>query len=292
MKHLIIIGLTLLVFTSCHNYKKDADRLKMQRDSIRDEAAFRDSLMVDALNDFNEIQATLDSIKVIEKVVSAKAARGNEMNKKQKQQILDDIVLLNQLIETNKDKTSALQKKLNNANYKAGKLNSTIAQLEKMVKSLENQLAEKDVEILALKETITDLHGDISTLNEKIAEIESENVEKTNTIEEQTLELNKAYYAYGSIAELKENQVVERTGGLIGIGKTKTIKEDFNRDYFTEIDIREFDFIPLMVKKAEVVSVHSAGSFHISGEKTADTLFIDNKTEFWKASKFLVIVTK
>jgi hypothetical protein len=47
-----------------------------------------------------------------------------------------------------------------------------------------------------------------------------------------------------------------------------------------------------MVKKAEIISVHPAGSFHISGGKrTADTLYIDNKAEFWKASKYLVILT-
>jgi len=292
MKNLLLFSIALVVFTSCHNYKQDAERLAAQRDSIRVEAAFKDSLMVDALNDFNQIQTALDSIKELEKIVSAQSARGNEMNKMQKQQILEDIALLNQLIKNNKEQTAALQKKLNNSNYRIGKLNSTITQLEKMVKNLEGQINEKDTEIVALTQEVGKLNVDISTLTQKIAVVETESAEKTNKIEEQIVKLNTAYYAYGSKSELEDNGVVERTGGLIGIGKTTTIKEDFNRDYFTEVDIREFDMIPLMVKKAEVVSVHPAGSFHISGEKTADTLFVDNKVEFWKASKFLVIVTK
>lgn len=45
-----------------------------------------------------------------------------------------------------------------------------------------------------------------------------------------------------------------------------------------------------MVKKARVVSVHPSESFHITGDKRADTLFVDNAQEFWKASKYLLIV--
>lgn len=111
-------------------------------------------------------------------------------------------------------------------------------------------------------------------------------------IEWQTLKLNEAYYAIGNAKELKDVGLIERSGGVLGVGRTSTIKEDFNSEYFTEIDIREFNYIPLMVKSAEVLSVHPEGSFHISGRKTADTLFIDNKADFWKAARYLVILTK
>lgn len=292
MKRVLVFCLGLLVLASCHNYKKDAERLSMVRDSLQNEAAFKDSSIVEFLKDFNEIQATLDSIKVVEELVTLKSAQRSEMNYSQKQQILEDIALLNELIQKNKEQTAALQKKLNSANYKIGKLNDMIAEMETMVAGLEKQIEQKDAEILALNVQVKKLTSDISSLNVKISEIETENQEKTNTIELQTMELNKAYYAYGSLKELKESGVIERSGGVLGIGRTSLIKEDFNREYFTEVDIRKFDHIPLMVKKAEVVSVHPAGSFHISGEETADTLFIDNKEEFWSASKYLVIVTK
>ncbi|WP_346863239.1 hypothetical protein [uncultured Draconibacterium sp.] len=292
MKRIVIFCFTLLFLNSCHNYKKDAERLTVVRDSLANEAVIKDSSIVEYLNDFNEILVTLDSIKKVEKLVTVQSARGREMNYRQKKMILEDIDLLNKLIQDNKAQITALQKKLNQANYKIGTLNSTIVELERMVQNLEKQVEDKDTEIIALSKQVEKLTRNITVLNEKITVIETESAEKTSTIQKQTLELNKAYYAYGSFAELSENNVIERKGGVLGIGKSVTMKEDFNRDYFTEVDIREFDLIPLMVKKADVVSVHSAGSFHISGEKTADTLFIDNKTEFWKASKFLVIVTR
>ncbi len=292
MKWLITFCMALFLFSSCHNYKKDVEQLQIERDSISSKAAVKDSSIVEYLNDFNEILATLDSIKRVEKMVTVQSVRGREMNYRQKQLILEDITLLNQLIQQNKEQIINLQKKLNRANYKIGNLNSTIAELERMVNNLEKQVDDKDVEIVALAKQVEKLTKNITVLNEKIVVIESESAAKTSTIKKQTLELNQAYYAYGTIKELRDNGVVERSGGLAGIGRSTTIKEDFNREYFTEVDIRKFNFIPLMVKKAEVVSVHTAGSFYISGEKTADTLFIDNKTEFWKASRFLVIVTK
>lgn len=278
--------------SSCHNYKKEAEQLTMVRDSLTYEAAVKDSSIVGFLNDFNEILATLDSIKKVEKLVTVQQARGKEMNYRQKKKILEDIALLNQLIQENKEQIASLQKKLNRANYKIGNLNSMITELEQLVSNLGKQVDEKDGEIVELSSEVQKLTRNITQLNQKITVIESESAAKTNTIEKQTIELNKAYYAYGTIKELRDNAVVERSGGVIGIGRSTAIKEDFNREYFTKVDVREFDYVSLNVKRAEVISVHTPGSFHISGENSADTLFIDNKAEFWKASKFLVIVTK
>lgn len=292
MKGLIMFCISTIVLVSCHDYKKDVEQLTMVRDSLTHEAAFKDSAIVDFLNDFNEIVVTLDSIKMIEKIVTAKSSQRPEVNAQQKKIILEDIVLLNELIQENKKQIAALQKKLKNANFKIGQLNSMLTELEKMVNNIEKQVDEKDTEILALNKKVEKLHVNINTLNKKITVVETESLEKSNTIEIQTLKLNKAYYAIGNVKELKEVGLVESSGGVLGLGKTSTIKDDFNQEYFTEIDIREFNFIPLMVKKAEVVSVHPEGSFHISGINAADTLFIDNKSDFWKAAKYLVILTK
>lgn len=292
MKRLVIFSLGLLMLASCHNYKQDVERLTMERDSISAEAATKDSSIVDYLNDFNEIMTRLDTIKSIEKLVTVKSADRREMSYSQKQKILEDIDLLNELLQKNKDQVNNLQKKLNNSNYRVGKLNATIKELELMVGNLQKQLEDKDTEIARLNLDVQNLTNDIHQLNDKIAVMEDENLQKANTIDMQTSEMNKAYFVVGSNKELKENGVIERTGGFLGIGRTSTIREDFNKDVFTGVDKRELEYIPLNVKKAEVISVHPAGSFHISGESTADTLYIDNQANFWSVSKYLVVVTQ
>jgi predicted RNase H-like nuclease (RuvC/YqgF family) len=292
MKELIIFCISAIVLVSCHNYKKDVEQLTIVRDSLTHEAEFKDSAIVSFLNDFNEIVVTLDSIKMIEKIVTAKSSQRPEVSSQQKNIILEDIALLNKLIQKNKNQIAALQKKLKNANFKVGQLSSMLTELEKMVNSIERQVKEKDTEILALNEKVKKLYMNINTLNRKITVVETESMQKSNKIELQTLKLNKANYAIGNAKELKNVGLIESSGGVLGVGRISTIKDDFNQEIFIEIDIREFNYIPLMVKKAEVVSVHPEGSFHISGIKTADTLFIDNKSDFWKATKYLVILTK
>lgn len=291
MKKLLILLLVVVVFSACHNYKKDAERLMFVRDSLQQETTFRDSSIVGFLNDFSEIQANLDSIKKIEKLVTVQSSMGRELNSSQKQMILEDIALLNDLMNRNKELTASLQKKLKNANFKIGNLEGTIKELQLMVDNLEAQTMEKDGEIIMLKEDVRKLNVDISSLNEKIVVVETANKQKTQTIETQTIAMNKAYYAFGTAKELKDNGIIEKSGGVIGMGKTPVMKKDFNRDYFTEIDIRNFDYLRLMAKKAKLITVHPADSYHFTGKKLSDTLFIDNTAEFWKVSKYLVVLT-
>ena len=291
MKKLLVLLMAVIALSACHNYKKDAQQLMATRDSLLQETAFRDSSIVGFLNDFSEIQANLDSIKKIEKLVTVQSASGRELNANQKQLILEDIALLNDLMRRNKELTASLQKKLKDANFKIGNLEGTIKEMQLMVNQLEAQALEKDNEIIVLKEDVRKLNVDISSLSEKIAAVETESQQKSQTIDVQTTALNKAYYAFGTVKELRENGILEKSGGVIGIGRTPVIQKDFNRDYFTEIDIRNFDYLRLMAKKAKLISVHPEGSYRFTGNKSADTLFVDNPSEFWKASKYLVIVT-
>lgn len=291
MRKLFVLVLGIVALSACHNYKKDAQQLAITRDSLQQETALRDASIAGFLNDFSEIQANLDSIKKIEKLVTVQSNSNRELNANQKQRILEDINLLNDLLQRNKQLTASLQKKLKDANFKIGDLEETINGLELLVKNMEAQANEQDMQIAELTEDVKKLNIDISQLNQKIKVVETESQLKTQTIETQTVALNKAYYAFGTMKELKENGIIEKSGGVIGMGKTAVMKKDFNRDYFTEIDIRNFDYLRLMAKKAKLVTVHPEGSFHFTGKKSADTLFIDNSAEFWKASKYLVVLT-
>lgn len=291
MKKLVFFVLGIMVLGACHNYKKDAQSLMMAKDSLAQVTAYRDSSIASFLSDFSAIQANLDSIKQLEKIVSVQSGSNRELNASQKQRIIEDIAMLHQLLQKNKELTASLQKKLKNANLKIGDLGETIAGLELLVKNLEAQANEQDIVIADLTTEVKKLNVDVAQLNQKILAVETVSQQKSQIIDEQMGSLNKAYYAFGTMKELKDNGIIEKTGGVIGIGKTAVMKKDFNRDYFTEIDIRNFDFLRLMAKKAELITVHPEGSFHFTGKKQGDTLFIDNTKDFWKASKYLVVLT-
>jgi SMC interacting uncharacterized protein involved in chromosome segregation len=289
MKKLVWLFFTVLLI-GCQQKQQQIDRLSALRDSLAQVSSEKDSAIVEFLTGFNEIQANLDSIKTAEKLVTINSARPGELGSSQKKQILEDIALLNQLIQKNKDLVASLQKKLTNANSKIGQLQGMVSEFEKMVETLNARIEEKDAEIAQLTKEVQRLNIDISQLTEQVQKVTQESQEKSETIESQVRELNRAFYAIGTAKELTENNILEKTGGVLGMGRTMKMKKDFNREYFSEVDIRYFTVLPLMVKKARVISVHPATSYHITGEKTADTLFIDNPKEFWKASKYLLLV--
>lgn len=287
-KFVFLAGLVLLI--GCQQKQQQIDRLSVVTDSLSRIAADKDSAILEFLSGFNEIQENLDSIKEVEKLVTVATSNQGELKGNQKQQIMEDIVLLNQLLQKNKDLSASLQNKLNNANSKVGQLQGMVGEFERMVSNLNAQIEAKDAEILTLSRDIERLNIDISQLASQVEQVTQEVQEKSEVIENQTVELNKAWYALGTVKELEDNFVLEKSGGVLGMGRTLKIRKDFNRAYFSEVDIRSFNLLPLQVKKARVITVHPVDSYHVTGEKTADTLFVDNATEFWKASKYLVVV--
>ena len=288
MKKLLFI-LSVVVLTSCGQHKKEVARMQAVQDSIAQLDVQKDASILELLGDMNEIQANLDSIKTLEKIVSVQTSSGGELKSAAKKRIAEDIAQINSLLQKNKELVKTLQAKLNASNRK-------IAEVEKMMALLNKQIGDKDSEIASLKLELENLNVNVAGLKEEIevitAESEQTILEKNQAIEAQTIAMNTAYYAFGTKKELEEKNVIEKEGGFLGLGKTIKMKKDFNRDYFMKIDIREFNQLPLNTKNAKVVTFHPAETYHMTGEKTVESLVIDQPAEFWKASKYLLIVVE
>lgn len=265
--------------------------MQAKQDSIVQLGVQKDNSILEYIGAMNEIQSNLDSIKTIEKIVSVQTAPGTELKAEAKKRIVEDIHQINNLLQKNKEMVKSLQAKLRNSNMK-------IAELEKMIELLNKQVGDKDAEIASLKQQLEKLNIDVAGLNQKIETItkESEQTikEKNEVIDTKTTELNTAFYAFGTKKELEAKNVIEKEGGVLGLGKTLKLKKDFNRDFFMKIDIREFNQLPLNTKKAKLVTYHPDGSYHMvmTAKKTVESLVIDKPEEFWKASKYMLIVVE
>ncbi len=284
---LVLLLLVVATFASCQKSKREIERLNSSKDSIEQVVGQRDEAIIEYLASFNEIQAKLDSVKQIQNVLNVNLqAGGSEMQKNQKDKIINDIAQLNNLIDENKKMVAALRGKLKNSDLK-------VKELEVMLQNLTRQIEEKDVEISELNSQIERMKFDIGQLNERIGQLAEESSKKSQTIQGHVSELNTAYYCWGTRDELIKNNVIEKAGGFIGLGKTYKMKENFNRDYFVKVDIRDFSDILLMVKKAELLSTHPEGSYHlVQGEKLVERFTIDQPENFWSVSKYLVIVVE
>jgi predicted nucleic acid-binding Zn-ribbon protein len=281
------ILLVIVFFASCQKYKREIVSLNTSKDSIQKVVNERNDKILDYVASFNEIQGNLDSIKRIQKILNVNLSDPNrEVQQTEKDKIIEDINQINNLLNENKKMVASLKSKLKKSNLR-------IAELEKMVLNYQKQIEEKDAEITELNSQLEKMKIDISQLNQQVTVLSDESQKKSETIKQQKDEMSVAWYCFGSKDELIKNNVIEKAGGFVGLGKTMKMKSDFNHDYFKKIDIRDFSEVVLMVKKAQLISVHPDGTFHFTGtEKSVENLVIDNPEEFWKASKYLVVLVE
>jgi DNA repair exonuclease SbcCD ATPase subunit len=236
----------------------------------------QDSSIQSFINGYNEIQDNLDAIKEKEKIVTENS-KDSETRKSKEEQIIADIQSIYDLLNKNKQSLATMKGRLNSANKKN-------AELEKFITRLTADIEAKDAEINDLKAQLEKLNVEMSTINTTLQETSQESAAKTQ-------KLNTAYYAFGTAKELIKNNVLTKEGGFIGLGKSQKVKEDFNKAYFTKVDVSTLTEIPLGAKKAKLVTTHPAGSYRIDGaDGKAEKLVITNSEDFWSASKYLVVV--
>ncbi len=289
MKKLALALLIIPVLISCNHQK--VKKLEARNDSLVQQAELKDESINDFLQGFSEIQANLDSIKTKEMIISDRTEGKTELKKKAKDQINDDVNTIYLLLNDTQDKLAEIRKKLGKSNYH-------VKELQKVVDHLSKQLAAKNKEIEYLMVELEKMNVRVVKLAQSVNTLKRENIEKDATIQDQTevideatLELNKAYFAIGTKKELKNNNIITAEGGFIGIGKNKKLADDFNEDFFTQIDIREVTLIPIPgTKKATVVTTHGTDSYKLVGKGDDRVLEIVDIEAFWKSSKHLVII--
>jgi myosin heavy subunit len=281
MKKLFYLIAFLPFAFSCGNGNKEGglsaeDSLKAISGGQQVRIERQDSSMQEFIRGFNEIQDNLDMIKEKEKIVTA-SSKDAETRKTKQEQIVADIQTIYDVMNKNKQRLAAMKTKLKDSNKRN-------EELEKFIARLTTEIEEKDSQINNLK-------GELERLNIEMTNLITTYKEEVQASDVKTEKLNTAYYAFGTTKELIKNNVLTKEGGFIGLGKSQKMKEDFNKDYFTKIDITSVTSIPLGAKKAKLVTTHPAGSYKIEGpEGKAEKLTITNPDDFWSASKYLVIV--
>jgi hypothetical protein len=168
-----------------------------------------------------------------------------------------------------------------------------IHSLEKLIATLNGQIAAKDSEIVMLNTTITDLNTNIASMKLTIDTLTAENMARQDTIKDQTTRLHTAYYIVDNYKSLRDKKVLTKEGGFLGIGKKQSVLADFNREPFTMIDISQTPNIAINnTKNARMLSEHPAGSYKWTKAQEKYTgITITDPEMFWKASKYLVVVT-
>ena len=118
-------------------------------------------------------------------------------------------------------------------------------------------------------------------------------MQKAKTIADETAALHTAYYTIGTSSKLKETKIIDRKGGLLGIGKTSKIAANVDNDKFNRIDYTMVNYLPLNSKNVKIITNHPSDSYLLysdgSNKRFIKNLLITNPEKFWSVSKYLVI---
>ena len=282
MKKLLFVALCLLAMVACKNEKPAQNLASIsQGDSLQKIIAQKDNEINDMMATLNDIQEGFRQITEAEnRVTVAQAGEGAD----KAQQIRENIQFISQRMMQNKQLINKLQQQLRESSFKGDELKKTIETLTSQMEEKEQQLQQlraeldsKDIHISQLDETINNLNTDVSNLQQ-------ESSQKTEVINTQDKQLNTAWYVFGTKRELKEQNILV---------KGKVLQGNFNKNYFTKIDIRVDKEIKLYSKSAELLTAHPGGSYTLTRDsKDQYVLRITNPQTFWSTSKYLVILVK
>ncbi len=283
MKKTILLVAGTIWLAACNDNQKVQDQMSDKLDSLTEIINQKDGEVNDLLNCINEVQEGFARINEAEGRITV--ANSNPESATSQQQIRENMEFIQQALQQNREQIAQLEEKLKTSSVNSSSLKKTIEKLQAQmdektaqIEELQKQLAEKDIVIAQ--------QGDqIDALNTNVAQLNEENKQKTQTVQQQTAELNKAWFVFGTKAELKEQNIL-KNGEVLK-------SEDFNQKYFTEIDIRTMKEIRLYSKKAELLTNHPSGSYRLEKDSNNQyVLYITNAKTFWSVSKFLVILVK
>ena len=282
MKKLMIVAVCALAVVSCNDGVKQANLIAgQQRDSLNQIIAQKENELSDMMATLSDIEEGFREITEAQSRV-ALAKQGEGTNSAQR--IRENMQFIRNTMKQNKELINKLKQQVREGSFKS-------EQLKKIVEGLTQQMEEKDRQLTALREEldrkdihIAELDEQVADLNTNVNNLTEETTKKTQTINTQDKQLNTAWFVFGTKKELKEQKILD---------DGEVLRSNFNKEYFTKIDIRIDKEIKLYSKSAQMLTDHPSSSYTL--QRDANKQYILRITDpqlFWSTSKYLVILVK
>lgn len=282
MKKIILCLIAAMAVVACKNEKSgDLSESDARIDSLQKVIEQKDNEMNDVMATFNEIQEGFRLIEQAEKTVALMKS-GEQADKAE--QIRISIRNIQQNMQHNRDLIARLQQQVREGSTRS-------EQMRLAIENLTHQLNDKNLELQQLRAEleqkdihIAELDKTVEELNVAVSDLEADTHQKQETINTQDAQLNTAYYVFGTKKELQNQNIYQ---------KGKVLRTNFNKSYFTKIDIRDVKEVKLYSKDAEILTTHPAGSYTLQPDAQKQYILrITNPQQFWSTSKYLVVLVK
>lgn len=282
MKKLTVLAVCALAIAGCKNEAPKQDLAAIQmRDSLNQIIAQKDNEINDMISTFSDIEEGFREITDAQnRVTLAQQGEGTNSAKR----IKENMQFIQQTMRQNKELINKLKQQLRESSFKGDQLKKLIENMQKQMEekeaqmqALREELDKKDIHIAELDETVANLTNDVNQLTE-------ETTQKSQTISAQDKDLHTAWFVFGTKKELKEQRILD---------DGEVLRSNFNKDYFTKIDIRVDNTIKLYSKSAKLLTTHPSSSYTLQPDANKQlTLRITDPQAFWSTSKYLVVQVK
>ena len=283
MKKIVLVALGLLALTACKQKSENAQDLALiqQRDSLNRIIAQKDGEINDMMSTMNDV---VDGFRAIneaeERVTLARMEEGSSSSER----IRENMRFIQQTMQQNRELINKLRNQLRQSSVNADQLRRTIENLTRQMEEKDAQVKELQAELQAKDIQINELHEEVNNLNHNVTALKEESTQKTQTITSQDKQLNTAWFVFGTKKELREQRIYE---------DGKVLEANFNREYFTKIDIRVDKEIRLYSRSAKLLTSHPASAYTLTQDANKQYILrITNPQLFWSASKYLVVLVK
>ena len=282
MKKIVILGIGASMFFlgRCVESSQKYKSLQARLDSLSTVHIMQNSEMESMLADLNDISAGMQSLRDAERLLTLETINENKANSKSKQQLNQlkkDVQAITEAIASYKEQISKLE----------GKNKSQSAEFKRLIAGLNAELDQRTQKLNEITKQLAVKTEEVANLTENVEALDKANKSQQMTINEQDMAIHQGHYLIGNRKELKEAEVISRQG----IFCPPIVSSQAQKANFTDLDIREMKVIPLNSKKAKLLSVHPADSYTLeTGEDGNMTLKINDENNFWKQTKYLVVM--
>ena len=282
MKKLAFFAVCALAIASCTDGVKQANlAAEAQRDSLNSIIAQKESEITDMMTTLSDIEEGFREITEAQSRVTL-AKQGEGTNSAQR--IRENMQFIQQTMKQNKELINKLKQQVREGSVKSEQLKKIIDNLteqmeekDRQIQSLREELDKKDIHIAELDERVADLNSNVENLTE-------ETNQKSQTIDQQDKQLNTGWFVFGTKKELKEQNI---------LADGEVLRSNFNKEYFTKIDIRIDKEIKLYSKSAKMLTAHPSSAYTLQRDANKQyVLRITDPQLFWSTSKYLVILVK
>lgn len=163
-------------------------------------------------------------------------------------------------------------------------------EMQDSINVLNKLILDKNLKLLYMKENSEAQDVHLKELQENVYYLFIENLFKSAENEELKDEAQTVYYTLGTIEELSDMGVVNKSSNILKEGKWK-ISETKDPANFIRMN-SETSFIPIYTRKIKLLSSHPENSFKIIKENDfVEAIEITDPSRFWSTTKYLIIVT-